>query len=182
MTDTEFWKAYDDFTDTTAKYPKDNELAYLALGLCDEIGELIEKQVKDADPEEIKAEVGDVLWYFTRMRKFIDPKGDLFSYLYTASVALKTDLDQDGQPHLEEVHSTLVISSAQIAGRAKKFLRDGVLKEEVVVENLIRILMALGSLGFYVKGLQLRSVAEANMAKLSDRKDRGVLQGDGDNR
>lgn len=180
--DTNFWQEYEDFTDTTAAYPSDQEFVYVCLGLCDEIGELVEKISLDAPIEDVESEVGDVLWYATRLKKYIDPEGTLHDYMYIAGLALKTDLDQDGQPHLTEVQTSLVVSAAKIAGRAKKFLRDGVLKREVVVENLVRVLMSLGCLAFYFQGFNLQKVARGNITKLSDRKDRGVLKGDGDNR
>lgn len=51
----------------TAIFPKENALAYLALGLAGEAGEVankIKKVIRDDAPTDgIAAELGDVLWY-----------------------------------------------------------------------------------------------------------------------
>ena len=62
----------------TAKYPKaDANYIYPTLGLSGEAGEVAEKikkilrdkegRVDEADREEIKKELGDVLWYLTQL-------------------------------------------------------------------------------------------------------------------
>jgi NTP pyrophosphatase (non-canonical NTP hydrolase) len=62
----------------TAKYPNaDENYVYPTLGLAGEAGEVAEKikkilrdkegGVDDADREEIKKELGDVLWYLTQL-------------------------------------------------------------------------------------------------------------------
>lgn len=76
-------KDYVKFTRSTAKYPgaltgNRDELSYLALGLTGEAGELANKVKKllrglPGDPdifelsESLKSELGDVLWYLTRL-------------------------------------------------------------------------------------------------------------------
>jgi NTP pyrophosphatase (non-canonical NTP hydrolase) len=60
--------AYQDFTDTTAIYPEDKALEYVALGLASEAGEFagkIKKMIRDNnhDQDAMIAELGDVLWY-----------------------------------------------------------------------------------------------------------------------
>lgn len=62
----------------TAKYPNaDENYIYPTLGLAGEAGEVAEKikkilrdksgKVDDTDREEIKKELGDVLWYLTQL-------------------------------------------------------------------------------------------------------------------
>ena len=68
---------YQDFTDTTAIYPKNKALEYLAMGLTSEAGEVagkIKKWVRDGylDHDEIIAELGDVLWYVAQMASALD--------------------------------------------------------------------------------------------------------------
>jgi NTP pyrophosphatase (non-canonical NTP hydrolase) len=68
---------YMEFTRSTAIYPKDRELEYLALGLASEAGEVcgkIKKVIRDNQgvlPEAVKIattdELGDMLWYITRL-------------------------------------------------------------------------------------------------------------------
>jgi NTP pyrophosphatase (non-canonical NTP hydrolase) len=68
---------YLEFTRTTAIYPKENALGYLALGLTSEAGEVagkLKKVIRDSNNvltdekrEAIFAEVSDVLWYMVRL-------------------------------------------------------------------------------------------------------------------
>jgi NTP pyrophosphatase (non-canonical NTP hydrolase) len=66
---------YQEFTRTTAIYPKDQALVYLGLGLASEGGEVagvIKKAIRDnLSEEEVKEllvkELGDVCWYLARL-------------------------------------------------------------------------------------------------------------------
>ena len=66
---------YQEFTRTTAVYPKKQAINYLALGLNEEAGEVAGKFKKimrgdttfDASLPGIIAELGDVLWYVARL-------------------------------------------------------------------------------------------------------------------
>ena len=69
---------YQEFTRTTAIYPRETALSYLCLGLASEAGEVCDKLKKhirdstqeDLTPEQITAiskELGDVLWYVARL-------------------------------------------------------------------------------------------------------------------
>jgi NTP pyrophosphatase (non-canonical NTP hydrolase) len=74
----------------------------------------------------------------------------------------------------------------EIQGKLKKILRDsgGVINEEVRQ----KVAGELGdSLWYHAAlakefGLRLSDIAEANLTKLTDRKERGVISGSGDNR
>ena len=74
--------------------------------------------------------------------------------------------------------------SGEVAEKIKKMLRDDI-PEETVRESLIK---ELGDVLWYVANLAhdlsitLDEVAHANVSKLLDRSERGVLQGSGDNR
>ena len=66
------WETYREWTRTTAEYPEYREEEYLMIGLANEVGELLgkyKKQIRgDGDKyKEIRAELGDVLWYLARM-------------------------------------------------------------------------------------------------------------------
>ena len=70
---------YMDFTRKTAKYPKRREKEYLMIGLMNEAGEVggaFKKEIRDrVDNEElIIDEMGDVLWYLTRLCDVYDVK------------------------------------------------------------------------------------------------------------
>lgn len=68
---------YQRWTDSTAIYPKDSSLSYVALGLTGEAGEIankVKKIIRDdagiLTPErkrELISELGDVMWYVARM-------------------------------------------------------------------------------------------------------------------
>lgn len=73
---TEF-DAYQDFTDETAIYPKEQGLEYTALGLASEAGEFagkVKKMIRDGkhDVDAMAAELGDVLWYVARAAAELD--------------------------------------------------------------------------------------------------------------
>jgi len=70
---------YTDFTRKTARYPKRREKEYLMLGLMNEAGEVggaFKKEIRDHidNTELIIDEMGDVLWYLTRLCDVYDVK------------------------------------------------------------------------------------------------------------
>ena len=70
---------YMDFTRKTAKYPKRREKEYLMIGLMYEAGEVggaFKKEIRDHvdNTELILDEMGDVLWYLTRLCDVYDIK------------------------------------------------------------------------------------------------------------
>jgi len=65
-------ETYKEFTRTTAQYPKEVEMEYLMIGLMNEAGEVggaFKKEIRDGvdNKELIIDEMGDVLWYYTRI-------------------------------------------------------------------------------------------------------------------
>ena len=79
MTDENPMDTYTKFTRMTAVYPENQALEYLALGLTSEAGEVAGKMKKwirgDAGIDiraAILAELGDVLWYLTRLADELD--------------------------------------------------------------------------------------------------------------
>jgi len=70
---------YMDFTRRTARYPKRREKEYLMLGLMNETGEVggaFKKEIRDHvdNTDLIIDEMGDVLWYLTRLCDVYDLK------------------------------------------------------------------------------------------------------------
>jgi NTP pyrophosphatase (non-canonical NTP hydrolase) len=70
-------KEYQEFTRTTAIYPKDKALEYLTLGLCSEAGEVcaaMKRKIRDGSDlkQQVLAELGDVVWYITRLADELD--------------------------------------------------------------------------------------------------------------
>ena len=71
------WETYREWTRTTAQYPEDKEEEYLLIGLANEVGEVLgkyKKQIRgDGDKyKEIRAELGDVMWYLARIFDMYD--------------------------------------------------------------------------------------------------------------
>ena len=77
-------KEYQEFTRTTAIYPKEKALEYLALGLCSESGEVAaaqKRRIRDTNlgseadeklKQQILAELGDCLWYISEIASELD--------------------------------------------------------------------------------------------------------------
>ena len=63
---------YQEWTNTTAIFPKEKALEYLALGLVSEAGEVagkVKKLIRDGkiDTNDLIAELGDVFWYLAQL-------------------------------------------------------------------------------------------------------------------
>lgn len=87
---------------------------------------------------------------------------------------------------LEYLALGLVSEAGEVAGKAKKVIRDS---EGVVSEEMRAALKAeIGDVLWYAAqlctllGYNMSSVAKANLEKLAKRKDAGTIQGSGDNR
>lgn len=80
----------------------------------------------------------------------------------------------------------LCSEAGEVAGKVKKAIRDA--DGEITMERRIEILDELGDVLWYAArlaaalGADLNDVAKYNLDKLSDRKQRGVISGDGDKR
>lgn len=91
-------------------------------------------------------------------------------------------------PQYGLIYTTLGLSgeSGELAEKAKKMLRDddGILtdaRKEAMKKELGDVLWYVASLATELDS-SLQEIAEININKLSSRKERGVIQGSGDNR
>ena len=71
------FETYKIWTRSTAVYPKDREEEYLLIGLANEVGEVLGKYKKQVRGDgskykEIRAELGDVMWYMARIFDMYD--------------------------------------------------------------------------------------------------------------
>ncbi len=168
-----------------------NQFIYPALGLSGEIGELIDKLTAGVHhKDEIIKEASDVLWYVVNIcadahLSFIDLADSInggvpvnnFTELGVQMIAS------------DDKRSTLIklpIYSGRITEIAKKTIRDsgGQLpaeKKPMIAESLAEVLRCLFEIS-NSWSINLDDVAQANIDKLFSRRDRGVLQGSGDNR
>lgn len=71
--------------------------------------------------------------------------------------------------------------AGEIAGKFAKYVRDGVWDHELTKKEIGDVLWGCAGL-CATMGWDLEDIAVANIAKLQDRKQRGVLQGNGDTR
>ncbi len=71
--------------------------------------------------------------------------------------------------------------SGEYSEKIKKFIRDGVLDKRLAVKELGDVLWYLTASANEL-GYSLTDVAEINIVKLTSRQERGVLQGNGDER
>jgi NTP pyrophosphatase (non-canonical NTP hydrolase) len=184
------FKEYQKKSFTTAVYPHKGKgdhyaIAYTALGLGGEVGEMQEK-IRDFQlgSESVGAE--------KNREEFVKELGDIFWYFAGLSTELGIDIDDiipsdwetwEALPH---VILGLGGSAGRVQERIKKVLRDsgGVVtpeKKQQIQEDLREVARFLIALCREL-GIEVELVLEGNIAKLFSRKDRGVLQGDGDNR
>jgi NTP pyrophosphatase (non-canonical NTP hydrolase) len=165
---------YQKRTHETAMFPKEPTLAlsYLTLGLCSEIAELFELFLDLADPapETVISELGDICWYVAEIASLhgIELRSNVMFY----PAPKYTDSFGDGMAR----------AAGRIAGKAKKVIRDGTPMDPTFVhENLGEILRLVRHQASSYS-LPIEVVLSTNIAKLADRKNRGVIQGSGDNR
>jgi NTP pyrophosphatase (non-canonical NTP hydrolase) len=170
---------------STAIYPQSDSYIYPSLGIGGEVGELCEKLDKlnwasrdDRGPA--RKEVSDVLWYIAAVA-------------HDAGIPMDKLSDWDTFDELTQFVFSSKISIGRLAGRAgvvcelaKKCIRDDgrVLTAErrgKVKEALSNLLYDLAAI-CHSYGISIAEAAEENLAKLQSRKERGTLQGSGDNR
>lgn len=86
-----------------------------------------------------------------------------------------------GNRRLMENTLGLVGEAGEVAEKVKKSIRDDYLDVNVIKKELGDVLFYVAALGSYFD-ITLDDIAISNLEKLRDRKDRGVLQGSGDER
>lgn len=153
--------AYQAFTNTVALYPKDVALPYTTLGL-------------NGEPGEVAAKVAAII-----------------SKTLLATEGAAVDEKRDTMFQLHNLLKQISKISAE-AEKLKKALRKGEKKippiRKLTDEEKTEIALELGDVLWYVAqtaetlGIPLSQVADSNVKKLRSRKERGVIQGNGDNR
>lgn len=170
-------------TDQTARYPGAGTgslvaFTYLGLGLSGESSEVLEK-AQQRHWAGVHAEVGDVLWYIARLHR------ELGQPLTAPARRPGAGLDRDADAQLEKV-SKLVVTAGRVAEVIKKAVRDDAQQMTPAREEMLGELMAdlLGAWQHVIDAYCWvpEDVAARNIAKLLDRRDRGVLAGSGDHR
>jgi NTP pyrophosphatase (non-canonical NTP hydrolase) len=75
----------------------------------------------------------------------------------------------------------LASEAGEYAGKCKKLLRDNVWSREAAASELGDVLWYVAACARDL-GYDLATIAEANLAKLQERKTKGTIQGSGDHR
>ena len=207
-----FAEAYNAFTVTTAKYPTDivqlagnvsAGMLYTGIGLANEVGELAELFDQEAVKEEFRVEryqkawheLGDVQWYAARLCAET-PELPRFDVLVQEGMQRLADAEyREVRISGYDLQSALCAHAGRVLGVIKKMMRDGATwSAEKRAEKIAELRGALAAViavsveyaertgplvgceGGYEKLLF------DNREKLNGRKERGTLQGDGDQR
>lgn len=190
------YNEYQTLAATTAIYK--NPIIYPSLGILNELEELMSKMIdffSDSKPgflDELLYELGDVFWYVANLSREVGiDLSDLFndknpSYLCLLKTVKDLKDGSNNEDILMGISAILWMPVGKIQGIAKKILRDGPdylteEKKEVIVSSLsglCDLLMVICN----VFGLNIEKAMEMNIDKLSSRKERGVITGDGDHR
>lgn len=174
--------------------PTSLNMAYMAYGLVNEIGELQEKLASNTPgiltSEETLKELGDVLWYIAGVSQIrgwklsevvLDDTTDIAISEYAVGKESEVLASESGQESCIKLSIGLTIAAGNLCGALKKEIRDNTHKPDVEKEALRRIFQISVMLA-KVMGSTLEHVAIANIEKLASRKARGVIGGSGDNR
>jgi hypothetical protein len=166
----------------TAVYPAEIRILYPALGLADEVGELLVKLTTAADEKAVCAEMGDVLWYVANLAI------DCNIPVHQLVEGCETCAEIEDRGLLPGAHQFVMLATdaGAICGLVKKLYRDDSSKltperREKIRVGLETILLRLAAVTTFRKW-SLGDIARENLAKLASRQTRGALQGDGDNR
>lgn len=193
--------AFAAFTQTVATYPRESRKEYVVLGACNEAGELVDALDQNREgafdmAKYAKAfdELGDVVWYLARVPVEFALSASFGEMCLAAAMEIK-DHPRESPVTCVELQLGLMKYTGLMAGVVKKMLRDGDVWNEtkrkqkleelernlyealkLVIEHTERTSPLLGIEGGFAHLLRL------NTDKLQDRKERGVLKGDGDAR
>lgn len=162
---------YQAATAETAIYPGQGSimgLAYCGLKLNGEVAELLPTRNRELALKEL----GDVMWYTSQICTELGAK--LGNFETTAP------LSTVDTPVLLFPHSGII---AEQIGKAMRDDSGHVSANRcaIILDNIAMIVKEITGIA-YILDSNLETVLDSNIAKLADRKARGVLQGSGDNR
>lgn len=149
---------------------------YAALAMCGEAGEFAEKMLRRRSGDcgrEIASELGDVMWYAFAAAQDL---GVTLADEWPFGIADWTSSD----PHWV---ARLASATGRFAERVKKSWRDPSrpFDRDAALNDLHAVLIAIAKAGNEI-GRSLEQIAELNIEKCLDRRARGVVRGEGDNR
>lgn len=154
----------------TAVYPKENEWAYLTLGLIGEVGEFA-NQLKKA----LRDDAGGLTP--ERAGKLLDELGDVCWYIAMLTNATSLCLPNVNGDPFSTLDALIDYECFEIAESALKFTDPWLVNRHVPERLLFHVANAAVALGS-----TLEAVLDRNIAKLAVRQERGTLHGSGDTR
>lgn len=186
--------AYVEWTDTVAKYPQTAESYYLALGLSDEFGEMMEMIYNSAglEPQEVISgfvkEAGDVLWYLSRYGRNV-LKLDVEQTTLHLAQDCRLNPDSEDANYQIQQGANMAIHIGALCGFEKKKLRDAdtwsvekkIEKQLNANESWKKVMIGfLYALAYFETSID--EVIEVNQGKLNKRLEDNTIKGDGSNR
>jgi len=153
---------------------------YLQLGFIEEVGELSGKFAKiirakgkivltTEERFAIAKELGDICWFAAMLTREFNFE-NLVRYVESRLTIVRS-LDKDRELHIVAIRE-MCFSLAKIASVATTGLTN-----EMAASCFNYVTMIAGKIGF-----TLDEILQMNIDKLTDRQNRGVINGDGDNR
>ena len=174
----------------TALYPNiGNNILYPMLGLMGEGGEVagkIKKMIRDDGGimtrerrDAMRGELGDVLWY---MATVCEEAGLNMGTLYLLAQRAVNNVHMTDLPRLafrlsqQTAHMSMLVEQFVYGPHEGDMNALAPLGTDMTIlfTNMIDLCIACS--------LDIEQVAQSNLEKLASRQERGVLQGDGDNR
>lgn len=185
-----FLNEYQDGAISTAIYPIATCIYYPTLGLAGEYGELIEK-MHNSDHGLILKEVGDLLWYISNLANDLEiTLTEMLAIIGCTATRFEQlelfALENRGSLQVGNPRDFMGIKIGSICEMVKKLYRDddGILTADRRTNILVSLAWILVGICVLVStfDVRLEPIAAQNLRKLASRKQRGVIQGDGDER
>jgi hypothetical protein len=194
--------SYWEFTSTTVVYPSEKSLEYVTLGLISEINELannsfallighqdgaleVEESVLDLERTELLLELGDILYYVTRLGIHLG-YSSAKSFLVNAKIYQESEFIKSlEESDLFTTYMTLNFASGELAGLIKNYVRgdsnyqDLILLQVFCESSLFILFLTIDELAYDLNS-DLKTVVVENTNKLAKRKNAGTIRGDGD--
>ena len=151
------------------------------LGEWGEVAELLKKSVRDGhkvDKDKLTKELGDVMFYVTARMNLVSL---VYSTAYV-SEAIELDLDKiksglDIDP--EDEVKVGVEKGTEAIAVLLDYTKD--VTKTLVVQYCIKVVSAIGTIAS-AYDITYSDIINTNVAKLTSRKERGTIQGSGDDR
>jgi NTP pyrophosphatase (non-canonical NTP hydrolase) len=165
----------------TAIYPRQGQnFPYVALGLAEEVSELLEKHWETPEAiAEIESELGDVLWYLAQACTELD--------IFMSEVMPAFPAKPLRNHNIIHHSRRMARSAGAVSGVTKKMIRDD-RSGAMLPERRDALVESVGNLAVAVfdwarcRGVSIRVAMDKNTKKLESRKQRNALGGNGDHR